>query len=63
MLIIDVVNYLQQSVNGGDYGIYQQYAQTVNNRPATTLRDLLKLNIDPDKKINLDEVEPAGRAI
>ena len=55
----DVVNYLQQSVNSGDYGIYQQYAQTVNNRPATTVRDLLKLNIDLNKKINLDEVEPA----
>lgn len=55
----DVVNYLQQSVNSGDYSIYRRYADTVNNRPVTTVRDLLKLNIDPEKKISIDEVEPA----
>ncbi|TNH08175.1 glutamate synthase large subunit [Testudinibacter sp. TR-2022] len=55
----EVVNYLQQAVNSGDYSIYRQYAETVNHRPATTLRDLLKLNIDPAKKIGLEHVEPA----
>ncbi|AEC16564.1 glutamate synthase subunit alpha [Gallibacterium anatis UMN179] len=55
----DVVNYLQQAVNSGDYRIYQKYADTVNHRPVATIRDLLKLNIDESKSIAVDKVEPA----
>lgn len=55
----DVVNYLQQAVNSGDYQIYRKYAEAVNQRPVTTIRDLLKLNIDPKNKIALERVEPA----
>ncbi|QDJ12996.1 glutamate synthase large subunit [Mergibacter septicus] len=55
----DVINYLQQAVNTGDYKIYRQYAETVNQRPVTTIRDLLQLNIDPQQQISVDQVEPA----
>ncbi|MFK5985754.1 MAG: glutamate synthase large subunit [Pseudomonadota bacterium] len=54
----EVVNYLQQAVQSGSYEDYQKYADTVNNRPVTTLRDLLKLRSDI-KGINIDEVEEA----
>ncbi len=52
----DVVMTLQQAVASGDYSDYQRYATLVNERPAATLRDLLK----PVEQgnISLDEVEP-----
>ncbi|HEK2095792.1 TPA: glutamate synthase large subunit [Proteus mirabilis] len=34
----------QQAVNRGDYADYQHYSQLVQQRPITTLRDLLALN-------------------
>ncbi|MDP8177700.1 glutamate synthase large subunit [Pasteurella skyensis] len=55
----DVVNYLQQAVNSGDYQIYKKYTEVVNNRPVTNIRDLLHLNIDSQKPIPLEQVEPA----
>ncbi|WP_255376772.1 glutamate synthase-related protein, partial [Oleiphilus sp. HI0067] len=53
----DVVNTVQRAVESGDYGVYKEYADLVNNRPAATLRDMfgLKQGISP---ISLDEVEP-----
>ncbi|WP_395754834.1 glutamate synthase large subunit [Edwardsiella ictaluri] len=39
----DVVRALQQAVQSGDYRDYQRYASLVNQRPITTLRDLLAL--------------------
>ncbi|MBT8148894.1 MAG: glutamate synthase large subunit, partial [Pseudomonadales bacterium] len=53
----DVVQLLQQAVQTGDYGTYQRYADTVNNRQVATLRDLLQLK-PGDKPIALDQVEP-----
>ncbi len=53
----DVVLYMQQAVQSGDYSLYRKYADEVNQRPVATLRDLLKLREDIDA-IPLDEVEP-----
>ena len=39
----DVIATLQAAVMTGDYGIYQQFAKLVNERPASALRDLLAL--------------------
>ncbi len=54
----DVVQSLQKAVNDGNYTDYQRYVDIVNNRPPTTLRDLLKLNPPENAAIALDEVEP-----
>jgi glutamate synthase (NADPH/NADH) large chain len=53
----DVVGALQAAVVSGDYELYKLYAQLVNERPASTLRDLLAFNFLP-QPIALDEVEP-----
>ena len=42
----DVVSLLQQAVNTGDTNDYQQFADTVNNRPISTLRDLMQLKLE-----------------
>jgi glutamate synthase (NADPH/NADH) large chain len=41
----DVVTLLQEAVNTGDQADYDKFAQTVNNRPVATLRDLLQLKM------------------
>ncbi|WP_096086050.1 glutamate synthase large subunit [Agaribacterium haliotis] len=53
----DVVQTLQQAVKTGDYSIWRDYAGLVNDRPVTTLRDLLQFR-DGVEPIALDEVEP-----
>ncbi len=52
----DVIATLQAAVNTGDYGQYQAFAKLVNERPASTLRDLLQLK-PAGAPISLDEVE------
>lgn len=54
----DVVQTLQQAVRSGDYQDYLRYAELVNQRPVTTLRDLLQLH--GGSAIDIDEVEPAS---
>ena len=54
----DVVQSLQKAVNNGNYADYKRYVDIVNNRPAATLRDLLKLNPPEKAAIALDQVEP-----
>ena len=54
----DVVVYMQQAVQSGDYSAYKKYADEVNQRPIATLRDLLKLREDIEP-ISIDDVEPA----
>ncbi|OTQ57764.1 glutamate synthase large subunit [Gilliamella sp. A7] len=54
----DVVQSLQKAVNNGNYEDYKRYVDIVNNRPAATLRDLLKLNPPENAAITLDQVEP-----
>lgn len=51
-----VVMLLQQAVNSGDYAQYQLYADAVNERPISTLRDLMRPKW-ASKKLALDEVE------
>ncbi|MFW6345722.1 MAG: glutamate synthase large subunit, partial [Halomonas sp.] len=53
----EVISYLQQAVESGDYALYKRYAKTVNERPTTTLRDLFELR-GPEQGLPLDEVEP-----
>jgi glutamate synthase (NADPH/NADH) large chain len=53
----DVVQTLQKAVNNNDTDAYQEYARLVNERPVTTLRDLLQLK-PSETTIALDSVEP-----
>ncbi|NNM51887.1 MAG: glutamate synthase large subunit, partial [Pseudomonadales bacterium] len=52
----DVIADLHAAVRTGDYAHYQRYADRVNHRPVTTLRDLLALRKDR-KPLALDQVE------
>ncbi len=54
----DVVQSLQVAVRSGNYSDYKKYAELVNNRPVTTIRDMFKLNTE-QQAISIDEVEPA----
>jgi glutamate synthase (NADPH/NADH) large chain len=53
----DVVATLQSAVMSGDYDEYKQYAALVNDRPVSTIRDLLEIR-EGATPIPLDEVEP-----
>jgi glutamate synthase (NADPH) large chain len=53
----DVVGALQAAVVAGDYELYKLYARLVNERPVSTLRDLLGFNF-PAEPIAIEEVEP-----
>ena len=53
----DIVRALQDAVQGDSYDKYLEYAALVNQRPVSTLRDLLRLR-DDQTPIPLSEVEP-----
>jgi glutamate synthase (NADPH/NADH) large chain len=53
----DVVATLQSAVMTGSYEQYRQFALLVNERPASCIRDLLKLKPGA-ASIPIDEVEP-----
>jgi glutamate synthase (NADPH/NADH) large chain len=53
----DVVTYLQKAVKSGDYADYRLFADQVNKRPVTTLRDLLGFKEDT-QSIDISKVEP-----
>ena len=53
----DVIAALQAAVVSGDYAHYQMFAQLVNDRPPSTLRDLLGLRRSA-QPIPIEEVEP-----
>jgi glutamate synthase (NADPH/NADH) large chain len=53
----DVVMALQAAVRSGDVATYREYARLVNERPVSTLRDMLDFVSGRDP-IPLDEVEP-----
>ena len=55
----DVVQTLHSAVQNGDYKAYTEYAGLVNNRPVSSLRDLLKLS-DSCTPINIEAVEPVA---
>ncbi|ADZ89718.1 glutamate synthase large subunit [Marinomonas mediterranea] len=52
----DVVRNLQKAVGSGEFADFQQYAELVNTRPASMLRDLFGLS-DKAQAISLDSVE------
>jgi len=53
----DVVKGLQDAVQSGEYSDWKRYADTVNQRPVATLRDMFSLKEAP-QALPLDEVEP-----
>jgi glutamate synthase (NADPH/NADH) large chain len=53
----DVVQTLQRAVRSGDYAEYLKFADLVNKRPVSSLRDLLQLK-NGGPGIPVDEVEP-----
>ena len=53
----DVVQALQRAVRSGSWDDYCRYAEVVNNRPAASLRDLLRLKT-PETPLDIDQVEP-----
>ncbi|MEY8240237.1 MAG: glutamate synthase large subunit [Cycloclasticus sp.] len=55
----EVVNSLQAAVRSGNIAQYRVYADEVNNRPASSMRDMFQLKLDADKAISIDQVEPA----
>ncbi|NNF15284.1 MAG: glutamate synthase large subunit [Gammaproteobacteria bacterium] len=52
----EVIGSLQRAVVTNDPDDYAIYAQLVNERPASTLRDLLAINY-PDQPVDIDQVE------
>ena len=52
----EVVKRLQKAARSGDPAAYQEYAEYINSRPATCLRDLLEFKSDR-KPIPIDQVE------
>ncbi|MAM71446.1 MAG: glutamate synthase large subunit [Gammaproteobacteria bacterium] len=57
MINPDVVKTLQDAAKSGDFEKYRKFAQVVDNRPFSTLRDMLALREDVES-IDVDEVEP-----
>jgi glutamate synthase (NADPH/NADH) large chain len=57
----DVIATLQSAVMAGDYGQYREFAELVNTRPVSCIRDLLKLK--PRAAIPIEEVEPISAII
>ncbi|MDE0743018.1 MAG: glutamate synthase large subunit [Woeseiaceae bacterium] len=53
----DVISTLQAAVKTGSYETYIKYANLVNNRPVSTIRDLMK-PCSIGEAISLEEVEP-----
>jgi glutamate synthase (NADPH/NADH) large chain len=58
----DVVQQLHRAVQGGDYAEYLKYAELVNGRAPTVLRDLLKLKTSK-RPIPIEEVEPVDAIV
>jgi glutamate synthase (NADPH) large chain len=53
----DVVKTIQEAVKTSDYSLYQEFANLVNNRPPSSLRDMFSLRL-ATTAIPIDEVEP-----
>jgi glutamate synthase (NADPH/NADH) large chain len=56
MINPDVVKTIQEAVRTGDYEKYRAFAQLVDNRPLSALRDMLSLREDVEA-IDINEVE------
>jgi len=57
MINPDVVRTIQDAVQTGDYEKYRAFAQLVDNRPLSTIRDMFTLKEDVES-IDIDQVEP-----
>jgi glutamate synthase (NADPH/NADH) large chain len=57
MINPDVVRTVQDAVRSGDYEDYRKFAQIVDNRPVSAIRDLFGLR-DDVQSIPLEDVEP-----
>lgn len=55
----EVVNTIQAAVNSGDYEQYKLYRDAVNNRPVTTIRDMLRVKSETAHAIDVTKVEAA----
>ena len=53
----DVVRTIQDAVQSGDFEKYREFAQLVDNRPHSTIRDMFTLKEDVDP-VDIDQVEP-----
>ncbi len=53
----DVVRTIQDAVQSGDFEQYRKFAQLVDNRPFSTIRDMFKLSEDQEP-VDIDQVEP-----
>ncbi|MCP3675473.1 MAG: glutamate synthase large subunit, partial [Gammaproteobacteria bacterium] len=58
----DVVSLLQQTVNTGEAKDYQQFADAVNNRPISTLRDLMELKL-AEEPLTSEQLEPTSNIL
>ncbi len=58
----DVVYTLQQAVRSGEYEDYSKFARLINQRPALSLRDLIKFR-DKINPVPIDEVESADSIV
>jgi glutamate synthase (NADPH/NADH) large chain len=57
MINPDVVRTIQDAVQSGDFEQYRAFAQLVDNRPASTIRDMFTLREDL-APVDIDQVEP-----
>jgi len=62
MINPDVVSTVQDAVQTGDYEKYRVFAQLVDNRPLSTIRDMFTLREDVDP-VELDQVEPESEIL
>jgi len=53
----DIIQAIHEAVETGDREKYREFANLVNDRPVTVLRDLIKLK-DDQSAISIDDVEP-----
>jgi len=58
----DVVTTLHRAVQNGDYAAWHDYADLVNKRPVSTLRDLLRIK-GGIKQVPLSDVEPIDKIL
>ena len=60
-----VIHKLQSATWAGDYNIFKEYSQEVNNqtRDMFTLRGLMEFKVNPSKSIPIEEVEPASEIV
>jgi glutamate synthase (NADPH/NADH) large chain len=57
----DVVTLLQKAVKTGEFRDYLCYAECVNSRPISSLRDMLRLKTTGGAALPVDRVEPAEK--